>query len=300
MASTEYFEITAKSALNRVQHMGFNWSLNPYQGCFHSCVYCFARAHAKLADRDPGSGFSARVGVKVNAPELLRLELSRRSWKREMVAFGTATDPYQPIEGTYRITRRCLEAFADFRTPIGLITKGTMVIRDVDVLVELSRRAKATVTFSIPTVDEAVWSRTEPGTPPPKKRLKVLKALVDAGIEAGVGMAPILPGLSDSRPQLEATVAAAAQAGACYVWCNAVYLKPGTKEHFMSFLERDYPQLVHRYRQLFPGSTAYLPNSVKGPIVDTVSEIKRRRGVADRRAWRAEPAPEPVQLGLAV
>ena len=187
MPRTEYFEIVAKSALNRVQHMGFNWSLNPYQGCFHSCVYCFARAHAKLADRDPGAGFSARVGVKANAPEVLRQELGRPSWKREMVAFGTATDPYQPIEGTYRITRRCLEAFRDYRTPIGLITKGTMVIRDIDVLVELSKRAKATVTFSIPTIDEEIWSRTEPGTPPPSKRLKVLRALVDAGVEAGGG-----------------------------------------------------------------------------------------------------------------
>jgi DNA repair photolyase len=300
MARPEYFEITAKSALNRVQHMGFNWSLNPYQGCVHGCVYCFARAHAKLGDRDPGAGFSARIGVKVNAATLLRQELSRPSWKREMVAFGTATDPYQPIEGTYRLTRGCLEAFRDYRTPIGLITKGTMVIRDLEVLVELSKRAKATVTFSIPTVDPQVWSRTEPGTPPPHKRLKVLKALVDAGIEAGVGMAPVLPGLSDSPEQLEATVAAAAEAGACYVWCNVVYLKPGTKEHFMEFLERDYPHLVHRYRQLFPGGAAYLPSGIKAPIVQTVADLKRRQGVGDRRSWRAEPPAEPVQLGLAV
>lgn len=300
MARPEYFEIQAKSALNRVQHMGFNWSLNPYQGCVHSCVYCFARAHAKLADRDPGAGFSARIGVKVNAPQLLREELSRRSWKREMVAFGTATDPYQPIEGRMRLTRRCLEALRDFRTPIGLITKGTMAVRDIDVLVELSRRAKVTVTFSVPTVDREVWARTEPGTPPPDKRLKVMRALVDAGIEAGVGMAPILPGLSDSQAQLEATVAAAAEAGACYVWCNVVYLKPGTKEHFMEFLGRDYPQLVHRYQELFPGRSAYLENGIKAPIVESVAEIKRSRGVGDRRAWRAQPPPEPVQLGLAV
>ena len=298
MPRTEYFEIAAKSALNRVQHMGFNWSLNPYQGCFHSCVYCFARAHAKLADRDPGAGFSARVGVKVNVPELLRRELSRRSWKRETVAFGTATDPYQPIEGTYRLTRRCLEAFRDFRTPVGLITKGTMVIRDIDVLAELSRRAKTTVCFSIPTVDETVWARTEPGTPPPQKRLKVLKALVDAGIEAGVGMAPVLPGLSDSPDQLEATVAAAADAGACFVWANIVYLKPGTKEHFMEFLGREYPHLLARYRDLFPG--AYAPASTKAPVMATVAGLKRRYEISDRRAWRAEPPPEPVQLGLAV
>jgi DNA repair photolyase len=298
MPRTDYFEIVAKSALNRVEHMGFNWSLNPYQGCFHSCVYCFARAHAKLADRDPGAGFSARVGVKVNLPELLRQELSRPRWKRETVAFGTATDPYQPIEGTYRLTRCCLEAFRDFKTPIGLITKGTMVIRDIDVLVELSRVAKTTVCFSIPTIDETVWSKTEPGTPPPQKRLKVLKALVAAGIEAGVGMAPVLPGLSDSPAQLEATVAAAADAGACFVWANIVYLKPGTKEHFMEFLARDYPQLVASYRDLFPG--AYAPATVKAPVMGAVSALKSRYGVADRRASRTEPPPEPVQLGLAV
>jgi len=298
MPRTEYVEIVAKSALNRVQHMGFNWSLNPYQGCFHSCVYCFARAHAKLADRDPGAGFSARVGVKANVPELLRSELARPGWKREMVAFGTATDPYQPIEGSYKLTRQCLMAFRDYRTPIGLITKGTMIVRDIDVLVELSRRARTTVSFSIPTIDEEVWSRTEPGTPPPGKRLRVLKTLVDAGIEAGVGMAPVLPGLSDSPRQLEATVAAAAEAGACFLWANIVYLKPGTKEHFMEFLARDYPQLVPKYQGLFPG--AYAPGSVKTPVVETVGELKRRFGVGDRRAWRAEPPQEPVQLGLAV
>ncbi len=298
MPRTQYFEIVAKSALNRVQHMGFDWSLNPYQGCFHSCVYCFARAHAKLADRDPGAGFSAKVGVKVNVPDLLRRELSRRSWKRETVAFGTATDPYQPIEGTYRLTRRCLEAFRDFKTPVGLITKGTMVIRDIDVLADLSRQAKTTVCFSIPTVDEAVWAKTEPGTPPPRKRLTVLKALVDAGIEAGVGMAPVLPGLSDSPLQLEATVAAAAEAGACFVWANIVYLKPGTKEHFMEFLARDYPHLLPRYRDLFPG--AYAPAAVEGPVIGTVSALKHRYGVGDRRVWRAEPPEEPEQLALAV
>jgi DNA repair photolyase len=238
------------------------------------------------------------VGVKVNLPELLRRELSGRRWKRETVAFGTATDPYQPIEGTYRLTRRCLEAFRDFKTPVGLITKGTMVFRDIDVLVELSRLAKTTVCFSIPTIDETVWAKTEPGTPPPQKRLKVLKALVDAGIEAGVGMAPVLPGLSDSPAQLEATVAAAADAGACFVWANIVYLKPGTKEHFMEFLTKEYPHLLARYRDLFPG--AYAPAAVKAPVIGTVSDLKRRYGVGDRRAWRAEPPPEPVQLGLAV
>ena len=299
MPRTEYYEIVAKSALNRVQHMGFSWSLNPYQGCFHSCVYCFARAHAKLADRDPGAGFSARVGVKVNVISLLRRELSSPRWKRDKVAFGTATDPYQPIEGSRRLTRQCLMALRDYRTPVGLITKGTMVLRDIDVLVELAQRASTTVCFSVPTIDEAVWSKTEPGTPPPLKRIRVMKRLVEAGIEAGVGIAPVLPGLSDSAAQLEATVAAAAEAGACFIWANVVYLKPGTREHFFAFLEREYSHLLSKYRDLFPG--AYAPAAVKAPVINAVARLRRRYDIADRRAWRAQPAEQPqapVQLAL--
>jgi DNA repair photolyase len=299
MPRTEYYEIVAKSALNRVQHMGFDWSLNPYQGCFHSCVYCFARAHAKLADRDPGEGFSSRVGVKVNIAELLRRELSSPRWKRDKVAFGTATDPYQPVEGSRRLTRECLMALRDYRTPVGLITKGTMVLRDIDVLVELAQRASTTVCFSVPTVDQTAWSRTEPGTPPPLKRLRVMRQLVEAGIEAGVGMAPVLPGLSDSPAQLEATVAAAAEAGACFIWANIVYLKPGTREHFFSFLEREYPHLLPKYRDIFPG--AYAPAAVKAPVTDAVARLRRRYEIADRRAFRAQPAEQPeapVQLAL--
>ncbi|HYS01879.1 MAG TPA: radical SAM protein, partial [Candidatus Eisenbacteria bacterium] len=224
MVRPQYREVLVKTALNRVTGMGFGWSLNPYQGCVHSCVYCFARAHAKLADRDPGEGFSTDIAVKVNLPQVLRQELSRPSWRHEQVAFGTATDPYQPIEGRYRLTRRCLEAFRDSWTPVGLITKGTMVIRDVDVLAELAARTETTVCFSVPTVDEAVWRRTEPGTPPPRQRLRALRRLVAAGITAGVGMAPVLPGISDAPLQLESTVAAAADAGAAFVWANLVYL----------------------------------------------------------------------------
>ena len=296
MARTVYEEIRCKSALNRVQHMDFKWSLNPYQGCFHSCVYCFARAHAKLADRDPNEGFSARIGIKVNVVDVLRQELASRSWKRETVAFGTATDPYQPIEGTYRLTRGCLMALRDYRTPVGLITKGTMVLRDLDVLVELSQRAKTTVSFSVPTLDEEVWRRTEPGTPPPRQRLRVLKRLVEAGIEAGVGMAPVLPGLSDSQPQLEATVSAAAEAGACFVWANLVYLKPGTKEYFFGFLEREYPHLAQTYRRMFPG--AYAAASIKSEVKTVVDGLKQKYGVEDRRLSRLEPMEEPFQLQL--
>jgi DNA repair photolyase len=148
----------------------------------------------------------------------------------------------------------------------------------------------------VPTVDEAIWAKTEPGTPPPRQRLRVLRRLVDAGIEAGVGMAPVLLGLSDSPRQLEATVAAAAEAGACFLWANLVYLKPGTKEHFFGFLEREFPHLLPRYRATFPG--AYAPNAAKTPIQQAVGRLRERYQVEDRRAWRAEPPPEPEQLGL--
>ncbi len=296
MAKTVYQEISCKSALNRVQHMDFKWSLNPYQGCVHSCVYCFARAHAKLADRDPGEGFSSKIGVKINVVEVLRRELASSRWKRETVAFGTATDPYQPVEGTYRLTRGCLTALRDFRTPVGLITKGTMVLRDLDVLVELARRANTTVCFSVPTVDEEVWRRTEPGTPPPRQRLRVLTKLVGAGIEAGVGMAPVLPGLSDSPAQLEATVAAAAEAGACFVWANLVYLKPGTKEHFFNFVASAYPHLLQGYRTMFPG--AYAPTSIKAEVKTAVERLKGKYGVGDRHSLPLRPPEEPLQLQL--
>jgi DNA repair photolyase len=292
----QYREVLVKTALNRVTGMGFGWSLNPYQGCVHSCVYCFARAHAKLADRDPGEGFSTDIAVKVNLPQLLRQELSRRSWRHERVAFGTATDPYQPIEGRYRLTRRCLEAFRDSWTPVGLITKGTMIIRDVDVLVELAGRTETTVCFSVPTVDEEVWRRTEPGTPPPRQRLRALRQLVSAGITAGVAMAPILPGISDAPAQLEATVAAAADAGAAFLWANAVYLKPGTREYFFEFLDREYPHLRPSYDRLFPD--AYVPARYKSAVQEQVGRLRDQHRVGtEPRPARIQPV-RPTQLAL--
>lgn len=294
----EYQEIKCKSALNRVHGMGFRWSLNPYQGCFHACVYCFARAHAKLADRDSGEGFSSKVGVKINIAQVLRSEVIKRSWKRELVAFGTATDPYQPIEGRCRLTRQCLEVLRDSRTPVSLITKGTLILRDLDVLVELAKRAPLSVIFSIPTVDEAVWSKTEPGTPPPKQRLRILKRLVEAGIDAGIGMAPLLPGISDAPSQIEATLRAAAEANACFVWANPVYLKPGTREYFFNFLCREFPHLVRRYESLFTG--AYLPGSYKNQLVNQVQILKKQisRSFLTSRSKLIVPPQSPVQLSM--
>jgi hypothetical protein len=166
--------------------MAFAWSINPYKGCVHGCHYCFARRYHSFIDLDVGDDFTGIILVRVNAPEVLRRELAKRSWKREMVALGTATDPYQPIEGKYRLTRGILEALRDFRTPVSIITKGSMVVRDIDVLADLQQRAGCTVSFSTTTLDEDTWRRLEPGTPPPLQRLRAMQRLAEAGVNAGV------------------------------------------------------------------------------------------------------------------
>ena len=191
-----YQEVTCRSALNRVKGMPFGWTLNPYRGCTHGCHYCFARRYQTHLELDAGDEFSSVILVKVNFADVLRGELARRKCRRELVGFGTATDPYQPIEGHYRLIRRSLEALVDHSTPVGLITKGPMVVRDLDLLVELSRRTTCTVHMSVPTVDEEAWRALEPGTAHPLQRLRAVRALADAGVEAGVIMAPIVPGLT--------------------------------------------------------------------------------------------------------
>src|SRR5881275_2075095 len=198
----EYREEPCKVALNRVKGMMFEWSLNPYMGCAHRCTFCYVRAFELRADRPWDERYGASIRVKTNVAEVLRQELARSSWEHETVAIGAATDPYQPAEGRYRLTRGCLEVLADAHNPFSIITRGPMIVRDLDVLVEAARRASVSVTFSVPTVDEDVWRRTEPSTAHPRQRLKAVQALVEAGINARVGMAPILPGISDRPEQL--------------------------------------------------------------------------------------------------
>ncbi|HEY3065420.1 MAG TPA: radical SAM protein [Methylomirabilota bacterium] len=294
----QYREEPCKSALNRVANMDFRWSLNPYMGCAHRCTFCYVRGFERRADRPSDERYGRSVRVKINVAEVLRYELTRPGWKRELVAIGAATDPYQPAEGTYRLTRRCLEAFADTRTPLSLITRGPMVVRDIDVLQWAGRRAKVDVNFSVPTLDLDVWRRTEPGTAPPRQRLRALKALVDAGIDAGVGLAPILPGLSDRPQQLAEVVRAAREAGATRVWCNLLYLQSGTREHFLANLARDWPEELARYQQLY--RRPYLDRRHSDPVRTAVAELRRRFGIADRRSTPCEPPPAPAQLPLAI
>ncbi len=295
----EYREEPCRSALNRVKGMMFDWSLNPYMGCVHRCTFCYVRAFERRADRPSDDRYGTSIRVKINVAEVLRRELARASWARECVAIGAATDPYQPAEGRYRLTRACIEALAEARTPFSIITRGPMIVRDVDVLVEAARRASVSVTFSIPTLDEDVWRRTEPSTAHPRQRLRAVARLVEAGIKTGVGMAPVLPGISDRPEQLREVVKAAREAGATGVWANLLFLRPGTREHFLQHLAEDWPELVPRYGSLYR-NRAYLPAEKTKPVRRQISALARELGVADRRIHPAEPAKEPEQLALGV
>jgi DNA repair photolyase len=293
----EYREEPCRSALNRVRGMPFAWSLNPYMGCAHRCTFCYVRAFEARADRPSDDRYGASIRVKTNVAEVLRRELARPSWEPEAVAVGAATDPYQPAEGRYRLTRACIEAFAEAVNPFSIITRGPLIVRDVDVLAEAARRARVTVTFSVPTLDDEIWRRTEPGTAPPRQRLRALSRLVDAGVSASVGMAPILPGLSD-RPDLLADVVREARAaGATGIWANLLYLRPGTREHFLTALERDWPELLPEYERLYRRG-AYLPRRETDPVREKVRLLARSHGIRDRRRVRLEPAPPAEQLQI--
>ena len=291
-----YREEPCRTALNRVQGMDFQWSLNPYMGCVHRCTFCYVRAFERRADRPSDDRYGRSIRVKVNVAEVLARELARPGWQREGVAVGAATDPYQPAEGRYRLTRACIRAFAAARNPFSVVTRGPLIVRDVDVLQEAARRASVHVSFSVPTLDREVWRRTEPGTAPPRQRLRALRRLVDAGIDAGVGMAPLLPGLSDRPDQLAEVVRAARDAGATGLWCNVLHLEAGTREHFLENLARDWPALLPRYEALYRGK--YLDRRESDPIKARVAALRAEHAIADRRARRLEPPPAPEQLSL--
>src|SRR5437868_2143130 len=289
--SVEYREEPCRSALNRVRGMPFEWSLNPYRGCAHRCTFCYVRAFELRADRPADERYGASIRVKTNVADVLRRELARPSWKREGIAIGAATDPYQPAEGRYKLTRACLEVLGRAANPLRIITRGPMIVRDIDVLAEAAKRASVGVTFSVPTLDHEIWRRTEPGTAPPHQRLRALKQLVEAGIQASVGMAPILPGLTDKPELMADVVRAAREAGATGVWANVLYLKPGTKEHFLEALERDWPELLPEYEHLY-GRRAYLAKADSDPVREQVRGLTRAHGIRDRRPVRLAPPPE--------
>jgi DNA repair photolyase len=295
--NVEYREEPCKVALNRVKGMPFDWSLNPYMGCVHRCTFCYVRAFERRADRPSDDRYGTSIRVKTNVALVLRQELARPSWAGEPITIGAATDPYQPAEGRYRLTRACLEVLRDAAQPFSLITRGPMIVRDAELLAQASERADVSVTFSVPTLDRDVWRTTEPGTAPPQQRLRALSVLVRHGVRASVGMAPLLPGLSDHPDQIRRVVAAAREAGACGIWANLLYLKPGTREHFLECLARDWPELVPDYERLYE-RRAYLAAAEAAPARDQVRRLAGEYGIRDRRPEPLRPPPRPEQLSL--
>lgn len=276
-----YQNVRCKSALNRVKGMPYmKWTLNPYRGCTHGCHYCFARKYQPHLELDAGDQFASVIFVKTNFVEVLRRELDKPSWDRENIGFGTATDPYQPIEGTYRISRGVLEALRDAATPVGIVTKGPLIVRDKDVLQDLSARTSCRVHISVPTVDEQAWEQLEPGVAHPMQRLRAVRELVDAGIDCGVLMAPIVPGFSTQPAKIERTVKAIADSGATSVGAMVMHLEGGTRDHFMAMLNREFPAMVEKYQQLYAGK--YVKKDYDTRVQEVVSLMRLRYNIAPR------------------
>jgi DNA repair photolyase len=294
-----FYEVRAQSILNKVpgqSRMPFEWTINPYRGCGHACVYCFARQTHEYLDLDAGIDFDSKIVVKVNAPELLRKQLMSPRWAGSPIAMGTNVDPYQRVEGRYRLMPGILEALRDARNPFSILTKGTLVLRDLDLLREAAKVTDVAVNVSVGFVDGVLWRRVEPGAPAPRARLGVCRTLTDAGIACGVLMAPVLPYLTDSVSQLEETVSAIADAGASSVTPLVLHLRPGAREWYLAWLEREHPELVSRYRELY-GRGAYAPKAYRQGISAQVAALARRCGVGTVVPGGGPETPGPAHRG---
>jgi DNA repair photolyase len=299
MSSVTYREVVVKSAVNAVKGMPFDWSLNTFSGCAHKCTYCFARAyHARYREKNVGTDFDSNVEVRVNIADVLRKELRRH--REGSLAIGTATDPYQPIEGKYQLTRRCLEALVDYPMPTSIVTKGPLVVRDIDVLRKLDAKTDLTVYFSVPCVDEEIVRKTDPGTAPPRQRLRALRMLRDAGLDAAVLCMPVLPGISDSEESLDAAARAASEAGATAFRHRPLKIDVEIRQYFSDFLATQFPALVPRYAELYQGS-AYPNKDYERDLEERVRRVRSRYVFRDRPARPTRPPnPESVQLQLAI
>lgn len=296
MASGIVFEeIECKSIINKTNTpgFGFNWSINPYRGCQHACVYCFARGTHEYLGYDSGRDFESRIVVKINAAVVLADQLRRPGWRKEIIALGTACDPYEQAELKYGITRSILKVMLHHEQPVHMLTKSPSVLRDIEVWSRLAQVTDAQVAFSIPTLDETIQKKLEPGTSKPAKRLEAMRQLVDAGVPCGVMMAPIIPGVTDDEAHLEEVVRAAKDFGASFLAPNILHLKPGTKEWFMPALREAYPHLTTRYEKYYLGP--YAPKEYTQRVLERVAALREKWGISNSRV---DPAAFKGQLTM--
>ncbi|WP_226761152.1 Rv2578c family radical SAM protein [Arthrobacter sp. SO3] len=286
-AGVTFHEVTAKSVLNKVaagSRMPFEWTINPYRGCSHACVYCFARKSHTYLDFDAGLDFDSQVVVKINAAEVLRRELAKPSWGRQHVALGTNTDPYQRAEGRYQLLPGIIGALADSGTPLSILTKGTLLARDIPLLKHAAAQVPVGVGISLAMTDEHLSEAVEPGTPGPRARLKLITRLREAGLPCGVMAMPILPWLSDSDEALDSLFGSLAAAGATGVSAGALYLKPGTREWFMQWIAKEHPQLAGKYRRLY-GTGSYASKEYRDWLSGRIRFFKARHGFSGSQGF---------------
>jgi DNA repair photolyase len=292
-----FHEVRARSIINRVpgaSRMPFEWTVNPYRGCSHACVYCFARKSHSYLDLDTGLGFDSQIVVKMNAPDLLRRQLGSRRWLGEHIAMGTNVDCYQRAEGRYRLMPGILGALRDHANPFSILTKGTLILRDLDLLVQASEVTDVGISVSVGFTDPTLWRTVEPGTPSPERRLDAVRTLTEHGIDVGVLMAPVIPFLSDHPAQLRATVRAIAASGASSVTPLVLHLRPGAREWFMAWLGQHHPHLVRRYERLY-AEGAYAPKWYQRRITRQVHDLAQEYGIGPARAGMPRRLPEPAE-----
>jgi DNA repair photolyase len=292
-AGMVFHEVEARSALNKVPGgpMPFGWTINPYRGCSHACTYCFARNSHTYLELDAGDDFNRQVVVKVNVARVLAGELRSRRWSREHVAMGTNTDPYQRVEGRYRLMPGVITALARSGTPFSVLTKGTLLARDLPLLAAVSADVPVGLGVSIALADRALQASLEPGTPSPSARLDLVRRVADAGLRCGVMVAPVLPLLTDSAEALDELLGRIAAAGAAGATVLALHLRPGTREWFMGWLAREYPHLVQPYQRLYRRG-AYVDKGYREALGARVGPLLRRHGLAATSAQRGLPGDE--------
>jgi DNA repair photolyase len=300
----EFIEVEAKTIINNVpgNYLPFNWTINPYRGCTHACRFCFARSTHTYLDLNAGRDFETKIVVKVNAAERLRKELRAKKWRGEPIAMGTATDPYQRAEGRYKLMPPIIGALTEVGNPFSILTKGTLILRDLDLLTKAAEVTDVSTAFSIGTLDEEAWRRSEPGTPHPRKRMEAVKKINQAGIPCGVMVAPVLPGISDGMEQLKSVVHAAVEVGASHVTPIMLHLRPKVKEVYMEWLGNEYPHLVDSYEAMYRRS-AYASKGSQDALRDSVYELIDGAGglkpiTPKRSRLRNRPKPESEQLSL--